>query len=120
MNQQTNVYGMPLQPCSFSPQTGYVRDGYCTCISSDIGQHTICVIVTESFLEFSASVGNDLSTPRPEFNFPGLLASHQWCLCLSRWIEARDAGCAPHVILESSNISILEHVSLEELESYQL
>jgi len=120
MNNQKNVYGTSLQPCSFSPKTGFMRDGFCTCINQDPGQHTICVLLTDEFLQFSKMAGNDLSTPRPEYEFPGLKAGDQWCLCISRWIEAYKNNCAPHVILESSNESILDDVSLETLKKFEL
>lgn len=120
MNNQKNVYGTPLQPCSFSPKTGFMRDGFCTCINQDPGQHTICVLLTDEFLQFSKIVGNDLSTPRPEYEFPGLKAGDQWCLCISRWIEAYKNDCAPHVILESSNEAILDDVSLDTLKKFEL
>ena len=115
-----NVFGLPLQVCSLSPKTGYVRDGYCQCIESDFGNHSICVQVTDSFLLFSKQKGNDLSTPNPDYDFPGLNAGDQWCLCLSRWIEAHKAGCAPKVILEATNYSVLEHVSLDTLKEFQV
>lgn len=120
MNNQKNVYGTPLQPCSFSPKTGYIRDGYCTCLTNDPGQHTICVVLTDDFLAFSKQAGNNLSDPVPEYNFPGLNAGDQWCLCLSRWVEAYNNNCAPHVILESTNESVLSEVSLNTLKSFEL
>lgn len=120
MNNQKNVYGAPLQPCSFEPKTGYIRDGFCTCIKNDPGQHTVCVLLTDDFLTFSKSVGNDLSTPIPEYDFPGLNAGDQWCLCLSRWIQAHENNCAPNVILASTNESVLEHVSLKTLQAFEL
>ena len=120
MQNEKNVYGTILQPCSFNPKTGYMRDGFCTCIKSDQGQHTICVLLTQEFLDFSKSVGNDLSTPRPEYSFPGLTPGNQWCLCISRWIQALDNNCAPHVILESTNESVLDLVDLETLKKYEL
>ena len=115
-----NVYGHTLQHCSINPKTGFIRDGYCQCINEDPGQHTICVQVTDDFLAFSKERGNDLSTPRPEFQFLGLTAGQQWCLCLSRWIEAYEADCAPKVVLEATNISVLEQVSLEVLEQFKV
>ncbi|MGA0242425.1 MAG: DUF2237 family protein [Candidatus Marinamargulisbacteria bacterium] len=120
MSSQKNVHGTPLQPCSFSPKTGYVRDGFCTCVNTDVGQHTVCVLLTDAFLAFSADQGNDLSTPRPEYEFPGLKAGDQWCLCLSRWLDAHRHQCAPHVILEATNQSVLNHVSLATLSEYEL
>ena len=120
MSNQKNVHGTPLQPCSFKPKTGYIRDGFCTCINNDPGQHTICVLLTDEFLTFSKSVGNDLSTPRPEYEFPGLKAGDQWCLCISRWIQAHENNCAPMVILESTNESVLDLVDVETLKEYEL
>ena len=120
MSNQKNVHGTPLQPCSFSPKTGYIRDGYCTCLENDPGQHTICVVLTDDFLAFSKQAGNNLSDPVPEYGFPGLKAGDQWCLCLSRWIEAYNNDCAPHVILEASNERILNHVTLDMLKKFEL
>ena len=115
-----NVFGGKLEPCSMNPLTGYYRDGCCNTDSTDQGLHTVCCVVTEDFLEFSRSVGNDLSTPRPEFEFPGLRNGDKWCLCAARWEEARRAGCAPMVILASTNIKTLEVVELDHLKEYQL
>lgn len=95
--------------------TGFYRDGYCRTGAEDRGRHTVCVRVTDEFLEFSRSKGNDLSTPHPEFAFPGLQEGDQWCLCVERWREALEAGCAPAVILEACHISALEFVDLEQL-----
>ncbi len=120
MNNQKNILGTPLQPCSFEPKTGYMRDGFCTCIKSDIGQHTVCALMTEEFLEFSKEAGNDLSTPRPEYNFPGLKSGDQWCLCLSRWIEAYEQDKAPLVVLESTNKTILQHIPLDVIKNFEL
>ena len=113
-----NVFGEPLVPCSFDPLTGFLRDGCCRTEDSDVGAHTICAVMTEAFLEFSFQQGHDLSTPRPQWQFPGLVAGNQWCLCLSRWIEAHAAGCAPLVVLESTNYNVLDHVSLDVLKQY--
>ena len=115
-----NVLGTQLQPCSFSPLTGYMRDGHCDHCESDTGQHTVCAEVNEAFLEFSKNQGNDLSTPRPEFNFPGLKAGDHWCLCASRWLEAAEAGFAPPVILESTHERALDIISLGDLKYHQL
>ena len=120
MSNQKNVYGTPLQPCSFSPKTGYIRDGFCTCVDGDVGEHIICVILTDDFLAFSKMAGNDLSTPIPEYEFPGLKAGDQWCLCLSRWIQAYENNCAPHVILEATNEKVLSKVKLETLQEFEL
>ena len=116
--QDRNVFGEPLVPCSFDPVTGFLRDGCCRTEDSDVGAHIVCAVMTEPFLEFSFQQGNDLSTPRPQWQFPGLVAGDQWCLCLSRWIEAHAAGCAPLVVLESTHLNVLDHVSLDVLKQY--
>ena len=113
-----NVFGEPLVPCSFDPVTGFLRDGWCRTEVSDVGAHIVCAVMTDAFLEFSFQQGNDLSTPRPQWQFPGLVAGDQWCLCLSRWIEAHGAGCAPLVVLESTHANVLDHVALEVLQQY--
>lgn len=110
-----NVLGTPLEPCSMSPRTGFFRDGCCNTGAGDVGLHLVCAVMTEAFLAFSAARGNDLSTPVPEYAFPGLHAGDRWCLCVSRWKEALDAGCAPRVVLEATHISALEFVDLEDL-----
>jgi len=115
---RTNVLGLPLQSCCNAPLTGFYRDGYCRTGADDRGIHTVCAVVTDSFLEFSAARGNDLSTPRPEYEFPGLQAGDRWCLCVERWREAFEAGCAPGVVLKACHISALEFVDLEHLESH--
>jgi uncharacterized protein (DUF2237 family) len=117
-NMALNVLGQPLVPCSFEPLTGFFRDGCCKTNEEDIGSHLVCAIVTKEFLQFSLSKGNDLITPRPEYQFPGLVAGDQWCLCLNRWIEAVQAECAPMIKLESTNIKALELVSLDFLKQY--
>lgn len=116
--QDRNVFGEPLVPCSFDPVTGFLRDGCCRTEDSDVGAHIVCAVMTQEFLEFSFQQGNDLSTPRTQWQFPGLVAGDQWCLCLSRWIEAHAAGCAPLVVLESTHLNVLDHVSLEVLKQY--
>ena len=113
----TNVLGTELECCCRDPMTGFFRDGYCRTGSGDHGVHTVCAVMTDEFLEFSAEQGNDLSTPVPQFGFPGLVAGDKWCLCVSRWKEAFDAGFAPEVILEATHQSALEWVTLEELKS---
>ena len=117
-NVALNVLGQPLVPCSFEPLTGFFRDGCCKTNEEDIGSHLVCAIVTQDFLQFSLSKGNDLITPRPEYQFPGLVAGDQWCLCLNRWLEAVQAECAPRIKLESTNIKALELVSLDFLKQY--
>ena len=117
-NVALNVLGQPLVPCSFEPLTGFFRDGCCKTNEEDIGSHLVCAIVTKDFLQFSLSKGNDLITPRPEYQFPGLVAGDQWGLCLNRWIEAVQAECAPMIKLESTHIKALELVSLDFLKQY--
>lgn len=101
-----------------SPLTGYYRDGYCHTGAGDVGVHTVCIVATEEFLAFSASRGNDLSTPRPEFDFPGVQPGDRWCLCAERWTEALEADMAPPVVLEATHTSTLEFISLEELKAH--
>ena len=116
MQQPLNVLGTPLEPCSRDPLTGYYRDGSCHTGQTDVGTHVVCALMTEEFLAFTRSRGNDLSSPRPEHGFPGLRPGDQWCLCALRWKEALDAGVAPAVVLESTHAKALEYVSLEALE----
>ena len=113
-----NVFGEELIVCSENPLTGYFRDGCCRTNEHDIGTHTVCAIVTEEFLKFSLSLGNDLITPRPEYRFPGLKAGDRWCLCVSRWIEAYHAGVAPFLILEATHEKTLNFFALHELVKY--
>lgn len=120
MTEQKNVFGEPLQACCMANMTGFLRNGYCVADMMDSGEHTICVQVSEPFLEFSQSVGNDLSTPRPEYDFPGLKPGDFWCVCIMRWIEAYQAGVAPLVRLESTNHTVLEYVNLRVLKLYEL
>ncbi len=113
-----NVLGGELQTCCTSPMTGFYRDGYCKTGANDVGRHTVCARVTDEFLEFSRSVGNDLSTPHPEWGFPGLKDGDKWCLCVLRWKEALEAGVAPPVILEATHEASLQVVRLEDLKQY--
>lgn len=115
MSQETNVLGEPLQVCGCEPKTGFFRDGMCRVGTQDLGNHSVCAIVTEEFLEYSASQGNDLMTPAPELGFPGLKPGDRWCLCATRWKQAYEAGCAPPVILNSTSSAALASVSLEQL-----
>ena len=117
---RTNVLGGPLECCCTDPLTGFYRDGYCRTGAEDLGLHTVCAIVSDSFLQFSKSRGNDLSTPRPEYEFPGLKNGDKWCLCVERWKEALDAGCAPQVVLEACHVSALEFVDLADLKAHAL
>jgi uncharacterized protein (DUF2237 family) len=118
MPQPRNVLGTELEPCSFEPLTGFYRDGCCRTGREDVGMHTICVQTTAEFLEFSRRVGNDLSTPIPEYGFPGLVPGDRWCLCCLRWKEAYEAGVAPPVVLEATHISVLEFIDLEVLQEH--
>ena len=117
MEPDVNVVGGQLVPCSTDPLTGFYRNGCCSTGPEDLGSHTVCVVLTEEFLEFSKSVGNDLSTPRPEYGFAGLLPGDRWCLCASRWLEAYDAGCAPEVVLGATHARALDVVPIELLTS---
>jgi len=114
-----NVYGEPLVACSFKPMTGYFRDGCCKTDASDTGNHVVCVVITDTFLRFSLLRGNDLSTPRPEWQFPGLKPGDQWCLCANRWVEAWEAGVAPPVVMESTHAKILELVDFDLLKEFE-
>jgi len=118
--QQRNVYGEPLQVCSLNPTTGFYRSGCCETGAEDIGVHTVCVEVTQEFLAFSKSRGNDLSTPRPEFGFPGLAPGDRWCLCAARWQEALEAGVAPRVVLAATHEATLDIAKLTDLKRHAL
>ena len=113
-----NVLGSELQPCSTDPVTGFFRNGCCETGPHDQGMHTVCAVMTAEFLAYSKSVGNDLSTPRPDLDFPGLRPGDRWCLCAPRWKEALDAGAAPQVVLESTHEETLAIVPLGVLKDY--
>ena len=115
-----NVLGTPLQACSFDPLTGFLRDGCCTADAHDRGTHLVCARVTEAFLAFSLARGNDLVTPRPQWRFAGLRPGDRWCLCASRWLEAYEAGVAPPVVLEATNVLVLQMIPLETLSAHAL
>lgn len=115
-----NVLGTPLQSCSMDPVTGFYRDGCCNTGAEDMGLHLVCIEATAEFLEFSQAVGNDLSTPIPEYHFPGLKPGDRWCLCVQRWQQALEADMAPRVHLEATHISALEFVDLEQLQAYAI
>ena len=115
IDESVNVLGEPLAVCGEDPITGFFRDGCCNTNEQDVGSHTVCVEVTERFLEYSRFRGNDLSTPRPEFGFPGLKEGDRWCLCAARWLEAHEQGMAPRVYLMSTHRKALEIVPLETL-----
>lgn len=115
-----NVLGEPLEFCSIKPMTGFTRNGSCETGPEDAGNHTVCVQVTREFLEFSRTAGNDLSTPLPEYGFPGLRPGDRWCLCAPRWQEALDAGAAPRVVLRATHERALEAVALKDLKTHAL
>lgn len=115
-----NVLGTPLQSCCMDPVTGFYRNGRCDTGNEDLGLHLVCAEMTAEFLEFSQEMGNDLSTPRPEFGFPGLKPGDRWCVCVQRWAEALRAGKAPRVHLEATHLLALEFVTLDDLKSHAL
>jgi uncharacterized protein (DUF2237 family) len=118
MDPSENVFGEALESCSEKPLTGFFRDGCCNTGDHDTGSHTVCVEVTQDFLEFSRFRGNDLSTPRPEFSFPGLKPGDRWCLCAERWLEAHAAGMAPRVFLRSTHKRALAVVPLSVMRKF--
>jgi uncharacterized protein (DUF2237 family) len=120
MADASNVLGTPLATCCTSPITGFYRDGCCNTGAGDMGAHVVCAQMTEEFLTYTKAQGNDLSTPMPAFQFPGLKTGDRWCLCASRWKEALDAGVAPPVVLEATHATALEYVSMRDLQSYAL
>ena len=115
---EKNVVGTDLQIAGTNPITGYYRDGFCSTGESDSGVHVIAATLTDEFLQFTKSQGNDLTTPSPQYNFPGLKAGDNWCLCALRWKEALDAGKAPPVILEATHEKALEFATIEELKNF--
>ena len=115
-----NVLGEALQSCSLNPMTGFWRDGCCNTGPEDRGVHTVCAIMTAEFLAFSQAAGNDLSTPRPEFGFPGLQPGDRWCLCAARWAQALEAGAAPKLGLAATHIATLRLASLDVLKAHAL
>ncbi len=118
MDPDVNVVGGRLLPCSNEPLTGFYRNGCCSTGDEDAGSHTVCVVTSDEFLEFSRLAGNDLSTARPEWGFAGVKAGDRWCLCASRWLEAYNAGCAPEVVLGATHTRALEIVPIELLTSH--
>ena len=116
-DKNSNVLGETLEICGQEPLTGYLRDGSCKTDNNDYGSHTVCALVTEEFLEFSKSRGNDLKTPRPDLNFQGLKEGDSWCLCANRWLEAYQNGAAPKIKLRSTNIKALDVISLDILKA---
>ena len=120
MSEQKNVFGEPLQNCCTSPTTGFYRTGCCETGPEDVGAHVVCAEMTAEFLEFSKARGNDLSTPVPDFGFPGLQPGDRWCLCAARWQEALEGGAAPRVVLMATHESALEHVAFADLKAHAL
>ncbi|MBI5920196.1 MAG: DUF2237 domain-containing protein [Betaproteobacteria bacterium] len=114
----TNILGGILQSCSTAPPTGFFRTGCCQVTEEDVGNHSVCIIASDEFLVFSRNRGNDLSTPHPEFGFPGVKPGERWCLCAVRWQEALEAGMAPQVVLEATSAAALEVVRLEDLKRH--
>jgi uncharacterized protein (DUF2237 family) len=118
MRESRNVLGGPLQGCSDRPATGFFRDGCCNTSDEDLGSHTVCALMTAEFLAYSADAGNDLSTPMPEYGFPGLKPGDRWCLCAPRWQEALEADAAPRVVLAATHEGALDHCKLADLKKY--
>lgn len=118
MDESINVFGEPLESCGENPVTGFYRDGKCNTCKDDVGSHTVCIETSQRFLEHSRFRGNDLSTPVPEFNFPGLQPGDSWCLCAARWLEAEQNGMAPRVHLQRTHIKALEIVPMELLKKF--
>jgi uncharacterized protein (DUF2237 family) len=117
---QRNVFGEPLSTCSNNPLTGFFRDGCCNTSEQDFGSHTVCAVMTDEFLAYSKSAGNDLSTPVPAYAFPGLKEGDRWCLCAARWQQAFEAGKAPKIVLSATNERALEFVSLADLKRFAI
>ena len=117
---QLNIFNEPLEACSFDPVTGFFRSGCCETSEQDTGSHTVCAIMTEEFLQFSKSKGNDLSTPVPAFDFPGLNSGDRWCLCAARWLEAYEAGSAPSIIARATHRRALEIIPMEAMKEFSL
>ena len=115
-----NVFGGTLEACSIKPMTGFFRDGCCNTSAEDVGSHTVCVVMTDEFLRFSKSSGNDLSTPVPEYGFPGLKEGDRWCLCAPRWREAFEAGQAPRVVLRATHEGALAYCDLADLKRHAI
>ena len=118
-SSQKNIYGEPLEICSTDPITGYFRDGYCNTDEGDCGSHTVAAVISQEFLDFQKSVGNDLSKPAPLYNFPGLKSGNRWAVCAPRWLQAYKVGKACRVILAATNIAALDYIPLELLKEYE-
>ncbi|MFZ9133329.1 MAG: DUF2237 family protein [Gemmobacter sp.] len=120
MDPSRNVLGGPLEPCSTEPLTGFFRDGHCNTCAEDRGRHTVCAVMTAEFLALSKYLGNDLSTPRPEYRFSGLKPGDQWCLCAARFLQAHEEGAAPRIRLAATHARTLEIVPIEVLRAHAL
>jgi uncharacterized protein (DUF2237 family) len=119
-DMQKNIFNEDIEECCTNPITGFYRDGFCNTDQLDFGTHTVCTLITNDFLEFSKSMGNDLSTPRPEFDFPGLKEGDKWCVCANRWLEAHENGKAPMVYLRKSHQKSTSIIDIEILKKYAL
>lgn len=117
---EKNVLGTTLQSCCTDPMTGYFRDGMCRTRADDYGTHIVCAVMTKEFLTYTRSRGNDLSTPKPQWDFPGLQPGDKWCLCILRWLEAEKAGVAPKINLAATDEKALEYTSIELLQKYAI
>ncbi|MCX8147844.1 DUF2237 family protein [Thermaurantimonas aggregans] len=120
IDSSLNIFDLPLEECSKKPLTGFFRNGCCDTGPEDVGCHTVCAVMTEEFLLFTRRLGNDLITPRPEYNFPGLKPGDRWCLCALRWKEAYDAGCAPYIIPEATHKAALRYIDIDILIQFAL
>ena len=118
--KSVNVFGIELKPCCNNPKTGFFRDGLCNTCAEDFGLHTVCVLLTKEFLEFSKKAGNDLSTPRPEFDFPGLKNGDSWCVCAKTYAQSIEAGTACKIFKKKTNYKTLEKIPLEKLKKYAI
>jgi uncharacterized protein (DUF2237 family) len=118
MDESVNVFGEKLEICGQEPVTGFYRDGHCNTCEQDVGSHTVCIEASKAFLDYSKARGNDLSTPRPEFDFKGLRPGDSWCVCAARWLEAVEGGAAPRLNLKSTHIKALEIIPMELLKKY--
>lgn len=119
IKQDLNVFGHKIEKCSLEPLTGAYRDGCCNTGPDDYGTHSVCAVVDNKFLKYSREMGNDLTIDDPRYNFKGLKAGDKWCLCVNRWVQAYNAGCAPKVILESTNIKTLDYINLKALSKFK-
>ena len=117
---QLNIFSEEIEDCSCDPMTGFFRNGCCETSDHDAGSHTVCALMNKEFLEFSSSRGNDLINPVPAFNFPGLNPGDRWCLCANRWLEAYEAGAAPHIIASATNIKALEIIEIEQIKEFAI